>query len=537
MAVLAGPVHAGAADSPLLTLGQLAGKQGCVSDRGEGDHCARGSALDFGINMGPRALAASPDGQNVYAAATGSNSVVAFRRDAATGGLTQIGCVSEPRHGECEPGLGLAEATGVAVSPDGRQVYATSRVGRSVVTFQRDPGSGLLRQTHCVSDGAASEQGCEVGRGLYGAASVTVSPDGRHVYVAATLSSALTTFARSPDDGSLTQTGCLADGTATGGCVDTPGLESAFGLAVSPDGLNVYVTALQRDSVLNFTRDAQSGQVSAAGCTSDREAPSSACGRAAGINNPEAVAIAPRGDRVYVASSSSSALTVFGRGTGTGGLDEIGCLGANSLRGHCEPGNQLVGAGAVDVSPDGREVFVASGEYSHSLSRFVRSGSSEVGGGCISEDGTFGACVRGRALLGAKSVITSPDGRDVYVAGYGSDAVTSFSRTAGLKTREARVGRRGNMRLAIVCPRRASRRCTGRITLRSERRVRTGRGRRRVALGGARYSVARGKTGRPRLRLRRAQIGLLPARFVAIARLADARGTFAPIEARLRVVR
>ena len=58
--------------------------------------------------------------------------------------------------------------------------------------------------------------------------------------------------------------------------------------------------------------------------------------------------------------------------------------------------------------------------------------------GCISDDGTGGACVDGTALVGAVSVAVSPDGTSAYVASETSDSVTIFDRdpTTGALTQK-----------------------------------------------------------------------------------------------------
>jgi DNA-binding beta-propeller fold protein YncE len=47
--------------------------------------------------------------------------------------------------------------------------------------------------------------------------------------------------------------------------------------------------------------------------------------------------------------------------------------------------------------------------------------------GCISETGA-GPCADGHGLDGAGAVAVSPDGKSVYVASFGSDAVARFNR-------------------------------------------------------------------------------------------------------------
>jgi len=53
--------------------------------------------------------------------------------------------------------------------------------------------------------------------------------------------------------------------------------------------------------------------------------------------------------------------------------------------------------------------------------------------GCISNDGTAGACAQGRGLAGALDLAISADGASVYVASFSSDAVAVLARNESRK--------------------------------------------------------------------------------------------------------
>src|SRR5947207_1687576 len=76
------------------------------------------------------ALAVSGDGKSVYAVSQDSNAVVRFNRNTATGAITQpagaAGCISETGAGPCADGHALTGADAVTVSADGKSVYVTS---------------------------------------------------------------------------------------------------------------------------------------------------------------------------------------------------------------------------------------------------------------------------------------------------------------------------------------------------------------------------------------------------------------------------
>jgi DNA-binding beta-propeller fold protein YncE len=94
------------------------------------------------------AVAVSPDGAHVYAAAPGSRShtLVAFARDSLTGLLTPVD-VERNGVGGVE---GLDSPEAMAVSPDGAHVYVAGTGDNAVAVFARDPGTGALEFVEAV---------------------------------------------------------------------------------------------------------------------------------------------------------------------------------------------------------------------------------------------------------------------------------------------------------------------------------------------------------------------------------------------------
>ena len=66
--------------------------------------------------------------------------------------------VSSLPAGTCEAGRRVADATDIAISPDGRFLYAAATSSNSIAVFSRDPDSGKLDQlagaAGCVADSA-----------------------------------------------------------------------------------------------------------------------------------------------------------------------------------------------------------------------------------------------------------------------------------------------------------------------------------------------------------------------------------------------
>ena len=83
----------------------------------------------------------SPDGLNAYVSAYGTGGITVLNRNPATGGMVQKrepwGCVASSSTRGCASGRALAGAGAVAVSANGRFVYATGAKANSITVFER----------------------------------------------------------------------------------------------------------------------------------------------------------------------------------------------------------------------------------------------------------------------------------------------------------------------------------------------------------------------------------------------------------------
>src|SRR2546423_3634530 len=131
-------------------LTQLRGSRGCIgapSARPAG--CATARALKGpGPFMGSRAIAISPEGNNLYVASSTSNAIAIFDRDKQTGTLSQpsgkAGCIAIQGGAGCARAVGLIQPNSIVISGNGRNLYATSRAGNSVTAFARNRKTGAL---------------------------------------------------------------------------------------------------------------------------------------------------------------------------------------------------------------------------------------------------------------------------------------------------------------------------------------------------------------------------------------------------------
>jgi len=374
-------------------LTQLPGTAGCVSETGSGGACADGKAL-----KGAFAVVVSGDGTSVYVSSTNPDySVAAFQRNTTTGQLTQLsgtaGCVSETgttTNGDiCADGKALIKSRFIAMSGDSKNLYVAGQLSNAVAVFARNTTTGQLTQlagtAGCVSEDGSGGN-CANGKALDDTFQPAVSADGKHVYVASLLSDSVAVFRRNVTTGALTQlagtAGCVSE-TGTGGtCANGKGLDRAFSVAVSRDGVSVYVASVASDAVAAFSRNTTTGALTQLagtdGCVSE-------------------TGTTPTGDT-------------------------------------CADGVAVTDADTVIVSPDGLNVYVGGGYETYSLVAFARNTTTgaitQLPGlaGCISTGGWGGACTHGEGLKGAYAVIVSPGGKHVYLASVQSDAVTIFSR-------------------------------------------------------------------------------------------------------------
>jgi DNA-binding beta-propeller fold protein YncE len=434
-------------------LTQKGGTAGCVTADGS-EGCAKAEQVG-------RMAVISPDGEHIYTEAWEARSAIQiFKRDIATGAVTPLpgptGCwQSTGASGGCEV-LGLTKPSGIAIDPDGENLYVSDFHTGTILTFDIDETTGLLTRK-------PDAEGCMVvnGNGVTCANSpasslafhLLVSPDGKNVYAQSQQGGgAITTYVRNPSTGVLTvpvpsDGACVSnDGSEGGGfaattCVDGRGLNVPEAIGIDADGENVYVGSRER-AVTVFDRDPVTGllqqKAGVAGCwlaTGATAQPDCQEGEFIdGGGGRFGLDVSPDGKSVYVATNDS--LVVFQRDTEDGELTQPieefgGCV--SSLGDPCFPsGSGMVGPQDVSVSPDNLQVYVATGAGGNSgVAVFDRDPATSLltqklgKDGCHTQSGGSG-CTAARAMP-ASTVLSSPDGRNVY-ANRGDGAMAIFDR-------------------------------------------------------------------------------------------------------------
>jgi DNA-binding beta-propeller fold protein YncE len=284
----------------------------CVADPASPEPCTPSTTVDF-----PTAVAVASDGRNVYVGSPDADAITIFDRD-ATGMLHQKagpeGCLSaKPTHGACRsaPWTGIAT---LAVSPDARNVYVASRTGISVLA--RDLVSGTLRPTGCISESGSGGR-CANGKAMKSVVSMAISPDGRALYATSVDGHTIAVFDRDAATGALKQkrgrAGCVSQTGTHGLCANAKALTAPAAVTTSPDGRSVYVGTLNGIAV--FDRDLATGRLRQkrrrAGCVTETGS-GGLCENGTAIRFIDDIAVSPDGDNVYAVASRST-----GRETGT----------------------------------------------------------------------------------------------------------------------------------------------------------------------------------------------------------------------------
>ena len=363
---------------------------GCAAASGPlvfADAVRDGAAGVTGIDE-PSAIAISPDGAQLYVAGSGANAVAIFARDADTGALRPSGVVRDHARGVD----GLDQPGDIALSPDGANVYVAGFDDDALAVFARDPKDGGLRFLSVMRDRVGGV------RGLGGAVSVVVSPDGAAVYVAGRQDDSIAVFARDAQSGRLS-------------FVERQ-REKGFGptaLAMAPDGRHLYVSGFDASALAIFARDPASQRIRRTGIVRDTDHPSHA------LTNAASVAVSPDGDRVVAASYGEDALELFERDPDTGELHRL----ATARAGVDAPERLRKPLGVV-FSPSGDEAYAAAADPGSLVAFDVSDGQLRP----ISVHHDQGT----DAVTEACAVAISPDGAHVYVAGYGHSAIALFRR-------------------------------------------------------------------------------------------------------------
>lgn len=204
---------------------------------------------------GPRDLALSSDGADLFVASgAGPGTLVTFAVG-ATGTLTPLQAFED----DVFLTTCLQGASSVAASADGKCVYVAAASDDAVCVFNRDAGSGVLDPTQDLRDTVTPVRDYRFNdvRG------VATAADDQSVYVTAHADDALSVGTRqAPSFGDAG--GCIL--AVTQELTDAT-LNGAAGVTVNPAGTRVFVVAESSDAITHYKRD-PAGALSSPAATS-----------------------------------------------------------------------------------------------------------------------------------------------------------------------------------------------------------------------------------------------------------------------------
>jgi DNA-binding beta-propeller fold protein YncE len=358
----------------------------------------------------------------------------ALAPDASAGPLdpyASIGCWSDlDGCGDARKSAILASPLQLAASPDGKTLY--SRIGGGGIAWSvRDTATGTITPTACMTDASSIFSGCtSTGTVVGESTDIVVSPDGGNVYQAT--DARLVVFNRDAATGALAYRECFG-ATGDGACTNVAGINQAFGVAVSPDGANVYVASRGGAGYLQVFDRGSGGHLTDAGCFHGGSSDCGAGKGAAGVAGARRVAVTPDGTGVYVVANASGdgSIAWFSRATGLGhALTYGGCLGPAPCPDDATSFSEPLG---LAIPPDGHSVYVATAATLEAqLHHFERGiGNILTGQECWTDPSRTSFCGAGRTIpgIGGAQSVTATN-TQVFVAGHDQSAVAALTRDA-----------------------------------------------------------------------------------------------------------
>jgi 6-phosphogluconolactonase (cycloisomerase 2 family) len=318
-------------------------------------------------------VAVSPDGENVYGVGLAADDILTLNRNANSGDVTFEDITNDPED--------LDGPNSIAISADGENAYVAGNGSSTVHAFERSPSDGQLSQIDVVADDT------EGVTALGGAYDVAVA--GPHVYVTGSEQDSVVLLNRD-GDGELS----FGDEFILGseGIAD---MEEPRGIVISRDGRSVYVASAGDGAIVTFRRFPATGQLDFVESDSGFFSPA------------EDVAVAPDGSQVY--AGFDNGVVTFRRNASTGALTNLGAE------------DEVLGVLGVAVTPDGGNVYATFNLINDSLSTLAvrRSGRAVFRGSTEIED-----------FVDPTALAASPDGRHVYLAGGtgGDGHIAAYSR-------------------------------------------------------------------------------------------------------------
>ncbi|MBC6948785.1 hypothetical protein DWB58_12710 [candidate division KSB1 bacterium] len=325
-------------------------------------------------------LLMSPEGRHLYWFYSGVGLVAAFARDIESGEITKVQVL---KNGAPELG-GFNVPAWIAISPDGKHLYGGGKNGTKIVILGRSLNTGRIDYQNLYDTGPTPDGRWERG-------GITASPGGEIIYVINLFAGKLFVFARGEADGELQVR-------------QTINHNSLKNLVTSPDGSQIYFLHYNNASYFALYQiDDSTGQLTVVDdhllkidyYTSDQ---------------PSRICMSPNGDAIYMIDGRSRH-SIFKRDVSTGALSL-----AQQFKNNIGGTDRLRGSRSIEVSPDGRFLYVGTRFEDAGISTFSR----QQAKGAL-------ALVRSDSLASLNAMVMAPDGRHLYVSSFEKGTLTTFA--------------------------------------------------------------------------------------------------------------
>jgi DNA-binding beta-propeller fold protein YncE len=374
---------------PTGSLQPVRGRDACIAPANIASPCRPARQLRATMAM-------SRDGRSVYTigGVDARSAIAVLARNARTGSLHQLpgraGCVLRTisRSRACLTAR-LNNPAAIAVTPDGREVIWTNPpIATTVAAMARSTRTGALSPLRCSGVCASLLRGA-----ANCANGVAPSPDGRSVYV--TACTGLVVLRRDPASGQMTQpagaAGCVQR-IGADGCARAPVTTfSPSGPTLSRDGRMLYVLSSSGNrGVFVFTRDPSTGALTAGPCYLKQPRPPCESLQP----DVRQLVLSPDGRNAYGVALFPNALVTFSRDPGTGALTTVAQT-------------PIAEASDAVLTPDGRTLYV---RVSTGILVFARA----ADGSLHAPASPYARVPLAGAFHTTGSMLVSPDGRFAY---------------------------------------------------------------------------------------------------------------------------
>lgn len=305
----------------------------------------------------------------------------------------------------------LLSPSDVAFSNDNQHLYVASLDGGgSLLHFTFDDGVLNLTSTYENSVSGFENTMFNLIR------QIAISPDNKFMYAAASGNDSISQFAVDTNNGQVSFINNFTE-TENGDY----GLREVYGITISPDGKYLYAAGSDSDSVVVFSINQTTGELSYIETeTMGVDDPDDAGGTVAFMDRPLRVEVSPDGNNVYVAADFSSAIVAFDRDSVTGELSY-----KQSVKSGVDGVLNMLSTASLAVSGDGEHVY-AIGRSDDSIVSFDRT-----------SDGTLSFKLSltksGQNFIGMDSpnaIVMNPVDSNIYVTGFDDSTMVTFKRNS-----------------------------------------------------------------------------------------------------------